>query len=702
MNSMIRPRHSLFALLLAIFLLATAHAAPGTGVSQPEMPVLHEVFIPLPDGTRLAADLFTPAGLSLGGEGGERLPVLLEYLPYRKTEGRSRSADLYHYFTSRGYVVARVDIRGTGASEGRLIPHEYSAIELDDGEQVIAWLAAQPWSNGKVGMFGISWGGFNAIQMAVRAPPALNAFVAVMATEDLYQDDVHYMDGILHMDSWMMSHDLYNALPGAPDYVLDEAWQRDRFDTEPSIFTYLRQQRDGPFWDRASARDKYDQIKVPGFHIGGWYDGYRDSVARMVENVSVPVKGLVGPWDHFWPHDAWPGESIEWRAEAVRWFDHWLKGEDTGMLEEPKLAVFMRDWHPPSADIETVPGHWRWLDSWPPAGQQIKTLYAQAGGLLATAPAAAGQAPAALPYKASIGVEAGGPVMWWGSVAPDQQGTDDHSLVFETEPLAEPLQIVGLPRALLQVSADAVRGNWIARLSNVAPDGQVTQVAGAAFNGTHRKSAREPSALLPGEWFDLDIEMRFTSWTFPAGHRIRLAVNNAQWPMLWPTPYPMTTQLKLGGAGGARVLLPLAPPPGKETPQFASPAPAPVMAGFHTLDAGNVTGYGEIREVQVDPETGEAVALAANSGGQAYPWGTERFEEKIEFRTLDSDPARSSMHGTYAIEVALPERLLRFEASIKLRSDRDNFYLDFTRRQLLDGQLQREKHWQESIPRDYQ
>ena len=147
------------------------------------------------------------------------VPVLLEYLPYRKHEARSRNWPLYSYFVERGYVVAAVDIRGTGNSEGRLIPHEYSEIEQKDGEFVIDWLSKQPWSNGNVGMFGISWGGFNSIQMAARNMPALKAIVAIDATEDLYQDDVHYMDGIMHLDSWEMSMDLDNARPGAPDYV---------------------------------------------------------------------------------------------------------------------------------------------------------------------------------------------------------------------------------------------------------------------------------------------------------------------------------------------------------------------------------------------------------------------------------------------------------------------------------------------------
>ena len=123
-------------------------------------------------------------------------------------------------------------------------------------------------------------------------PPALKAFVAAMATEYLYQEDVHYMDGIMHTDSWMMGHDLNNAVPGAPDFTLDEEWVEKRFNVEPSVYTYMRHQRDGPFWDRASARGRYETIEVPGYHIGGWYDGYRNSLPRMLENVKGPGQGV--------------------------------------------------------------------------------------------------------------------------------------------------------------------------------------------------------------------------------------------------------------------------------------------------------------------------------------------------------------------------------------------------------------------------
>ncbi len=301
------------ALLLGFSSLSLSAAQPA---SAPQYQVeMKEAWITLPDGVRLAADLYMPAG----DVESKKFPVILEYLPYRKTEARARNYSMYSYFVERGYVLARVDIRGTGNSEGKLIPYEYSDIEQVDGETVIDWLSKQPWSNGKVGMFGISWGGFNSIQMAGRNPPALKAMIAIDATEDLYQDDVHYMDGIMHLDSWEMSQDLDNARPGAPDYVIDEAYFRDRFDTQPWMMTYKRQQRDGPFWDRGSLRDRYETIRIPTFHIGGWYDGYRDSLPRMLANVKAPVKAMIGAWSHAFPHDPYPqpGHGMASRGGAL-------------------------------------------------------------------------------------------------------------------------------------------------------------------------------------------------------------------------------------------------------------------------------------------------------------------------------------------------------------------------------------------------
>jgi putative CocE/NonD family hydrolase len=652
-------------------------------------------WITLPDGVRLSADLFQPTG----GLAGEKFPVLLEYLPYRKHEARSRNWPLYSYFVERGYVVAAVDIRGTGNSEGRIVPYEYSDIEHEDGEVVIDWLSKQPWSNGSVGMFGISWGGFNSIQMAARDVPALKAIIAIDATEDLYQDDVHYMDGIMHLDSWEMSMDLDNARPGAPDYVVDDENFRNRFDVEPWTLSHKRQQRDGPYWDRASLRGRYDEIRIPTFHIVGWYDGYRDSVARMLQHVkNAPVKGMVGAWHHTWPHQPYPGPGMEWRHEAIRWFDQFLKGEDTGILDEPRFAVFVRDWHPPGPQLENAPGKWRFEDGWPIVRIRDRVLYPQPDHTLDTA------APAAtthrLGYVPSSGFEAGGPVMWWGDVAHDQRGTDAFSLVYDSGPLEEDLEILGFPRAMLTVAADTMRANWIARLSDVAPDGTVTQVTGAAMNGTHRDSAREPKAIVPGEPFELDVEMHFTSWVFPKGHRIRLAVNNAQWPMLWPTPDLMTTQLQLGTS---RLTLPVVPFELRPVPDFLPPSRDDAeYAGVESLEAGTTSGYGEISSVDRNPATGTVVAKATNGSATRYPWGIERSHETIRYEINDSAPADAGVTGTHRLEVELPGRTLVWDAELTFRSDRENFFYTYRRRLTENGKPVREKTWNETIPRDHQ
>jgi putative CocE/NonD family hydrolase len=689
--------------VIALALLATLAAAP-----QPPSPPVYGVemkgaWVPMPDGARLAADLFVPTG----GRRGERFPVLLEYLPYRKTEDQADNWSFYSYFVTRGYVVARVDIRGTGNSEGRLIPYEYSEIEQEDGESVIDWLAKQPFSTGKVGMFGISWGGFNSIHMAMRRSPALKAIIAVDATDDLYQDDVHFMDGIIHVDSWEMGQDLRNMVPGAPDFVLDDAYFRDRFDTPPWMLTYKREQRDGPFWKRTALKERYDAIQIPTFVIGGWYDGYRDSVPRMLEHLKAPVKAMVGPWHHSYPHDGWPKPQMEWRHEAIRWYDQWLKGRNTGIMDEPRFAVFVRQYHPPDPKIEEVKGEWRWEDGWPIARIQNKALYPQPNHTLAAAvPAATTHSLRNVP---TVGLEAGGPVMWWGDVPPDQTPTDAYSLVYDTDPLTEDLEILGLPLAQLRVSADAPLANWFARLNDVAPDGTVTQVAGAAQNGAHRKSAESPEPLVPGETFPLDIEMHFTSWVFPKGHRIRLAVNNAMWPMLWPSRYPVTTTLSLGGADGTRVQLPVVPPGARPKPSFLPPATDPKPPAFleapapaHDEDDSTISGYGEISRVERDVATGTTKVIALNGGTSRFPWGTRRYEESITHTLSDLHPEAATVAGEYKYTLTLKDRVLVFESNVVFRSDTDNFYYQGFRRVSQDGKVLREKNWKDTIPRDFQ
>jgi putative CocE/NonD family hydrolase len=657
---------------------------------------LQEAAIAMADGTKLAADLWMPTG----GAAGERFPVLLEYLPYRKDESRGDRYGVYSYFVNRGYVVARVDIRGTGRSEGRLIAYEYTDEEQSDGEAVIAWLAAQPFSNGKVGMFGISWGGFNSIHMAMRSPPALKAIIAIEAADDLYEDDVHYIDGMMHVDSYEFEMDIENAMPGAPDYRIDEAYFRDRFDTTPWFLVYKKEQRDGPFWDRTSPNAHYERIRTPAFLIGGWYDGYRDSIPRMLEHVKAPVKAMIGPWSHDWPSSGFPDVPVEWRHEAVRWFDHWLKGRDTGIMDEPRFAVYVRDWHPPGTDVEKIPGRWRWEDGWPIERTDAWTLY-PGGDDRGLAPKPPRAQVDRLRYQPSVGVEAGGPVMWYGDLGWDQRPADAMSLVYETPPLEQDVEILGFPRARLKASVDAPLAYWFVRLSDVAPTGEATLVAAAGVNGAHRESAAAPEALEPDRAYAFDVELHATSWVFPAGHRIRMAVNNAQWPMIWPTPYAMTASLHLGGADATRLILPVIPHEGRDAPVFVLPGEDPKLAGYGEYDSETPSGYAEIGVVERDYLARTARAIAKNAGTMSYPWGKVRYEEEIVHSTDDRHPERTAVKSKLARTVTLADRVLRFEGVLDFHSDATSFHYAYTRRLLQDGELVRERKWEESFPRDH-
>ena len=665
--------------------------ATALGVEPPSPPAynirMESGWIPMKDGIRLAVTLYMPNG----GKAGEKFPAVLEYHPYRKDDGTAqRDYELYSYFVRRGYVCARVDIRGFGNSEGVPTDREYSEQEQLDGLQIISWLAHQPWSNGNVGMMGISWSGFNSLQMAMRHAPGLKAIIAVDATAELFHDDVHYMDGMAHVDEFELNMDMAPGMTGAPDYTLDEKVLGPRFDAPPWSLLYLKHQHDGPFW-RSPVRP-YSEIRIPCFIIGGLLDGYRDSITDMLQQTKAPLKAIVGPWNHTFPHDAVPGPEIEWRAEAVRWWDYWLKGRDTGVLNDPRLVIYMQHWHPPDPNLPNVPGEWRREDSWPPRDVRDTVFFPQPNHTLQnTAPATEVHQ---LKYVPSIGVEAG---FWWGELLSDPRPVDAFSLVYDSAPLREDVAILGRPRALLKASATAPLADWFARLSDVAPDGTVTQITGAGINGAQRESMTEPRALEPGKVYPLDIVMHLTSWVFPKGHRIRLAVSNALWPMILPTPYSMTTSLELGG-DGSRLILPVVPVKGTPAPAFQPPQPAEQRPDIKSI------GYPWPGEwtLERDEANQKATVRWKGKAETDYPWGKEIDYENLVYDVDDAHPETSAVHGEAESIFTLKGRELRWRGHLSVTTDQKNFYYKYTRELLKDGRMVKQQTWEETIPRDHQ
>jgi hypothetical protein len=413
----------------------------------------------------------------------------------------------------------------------------------------------------------------------------------------------------------------------------------------------------------------------------------------MMMHLKSPVKALLGPWNHTYPNDATPGPEFEWRESAVRWWDRWLKGVNSGIEKEPSLTVYMRHWYPPDPGAREIPGEWRTENSWPPAGMNERTMY------LATNHALSAASPVAsadeLKYVPTAGVDAG---FWWGELTNDQRPSDAYSLVYDSPPLEQETAILGFPRVYLSASATAPLADWFARLSDVAPDGTTTLITGAGLNGAQRESDTDPKDLEPGRIYQLQIEMHVTSWVFPRGHRVRVAISNALWPMLWPTPYPMTTTLALGGENPSRLVLPVVPLHGASPAPFPPPANDPSLPGF-THGGGTFPGIYEL----VRDENQHTSRINWHSDTFAgFPWGKEDYHEALSYAAADDNPAVSSVRGEAETKIELKGRVVLFKSVLELHSDAKNFYYHYERDLLENGETIRTKTWAVTIPRDHQ
>jgi uncharacterized protein len=644
-------------------------------------------WLKMPDGVRLAVTFWRPTGAN------EKLPVLLEYLPYRKEDSfYQRDYPLYSWFVRRGFIMAKVDIRGTGSSEGHLPDREYSEQEMKDADEIIAQLSRLPGSNGSVGLWGISWGGFNAIQIAMRHPPALKAIIAVDATDDLYHDDVHQIDGVLHIDQYALQIDHENGLPAPPAYAIDSAYVHNRFEAPPWILTYLHHTVDGPWWRWNSLRFQYDKLTIPCFLIGGLLDGYRDAIPRMLDSVHAPIKAIIGPWNHSFPHDAVPGPAIEWRDQAVAWWNHWLKDEDNAVMAGPRLTVFVRDSVPPDAALVMTPGEWRQHD-WPIQFHRWETFYPDVNHRLRDHETQSDMIfVQALPYVAGVGTAV--PV-WWNDATGNQGPDDSQSLTYDTEPLDRTITMIGSPSVRLAVEASAPIADWTVRLEDVWPDGRVSLVTGALQSGAQRDSRLVPKPLVPDTVYAFTTPLHFTTWTFRQGHRIRLAIANSQFPMAWPTPYRMTTALVLDDARTALELPVIPPESGSPAPAFGSPAAPDTAPEARTLQE---TGYpGAIVTHNVVAKT-TAVDFLTRFSYQILDRRIENIE-KEHYETHDDAPAQSRFVGDESHHICRATRCILLRTGIDVQSDSTTLHVRVTRRLEENGRLVRTKIWTDTIPR---
>jgi len=549
---------------------------------------IENIWIPMPDGIKLAARVWLPEEADQ-----QPVPALIEYIPYRKRDlTRPRDEINHPYLAGHGYACLRIDLRGSGDSEG-VLRDQYLEAELSDGEACIAWVATQPWCDGKVGMFGISWGGFNALQIAARRPPALKAIVAACATDDLYADNMHYMGGCLLGDNLSEATTMFGHTSCPPDpQVVGERWREMWLErlSESGLWLdiWLRHQRRNEFWTRASVCEDYTAITCPVMAVSGWADGYTNAVFRLLQHLDVPRQGLVGPWGHKYPHQGIPGPAIGFLQEMLRWFDHWLKDIDNGIEDEPMLRAWMQDSVPPSTRYQHRPGRWVAEQSWPSKAIQQLPVAMSRYHLWMPGEDKANAQPTTdcVQSPLSLGLFAGK----WCSypAAPDlphdQRQEDGGALLYTSAPLVEPLEILGAPEVELSISVNRAVAQICVRLEDVLPDGKATRVTYGLLNLTHRHGSHSPEPVEPGKRYRVRVPMNHVAQSFPAGHRIRLAISTSYWPLVWPPPEaveialePLESQLLLPCRKPSTAdseLRPFGPPEGTPPPKQTMIEPA--------------------------------------------------------------------------------------------------------------------------------
>ena len=521
--------------------------------------MIENSFIAMPDGVRLAVQLWLP-------EAAPAAPVVLEYIPYRKRD-HYRAYDLYwgQTLAQYGIAYARLETRGSGDSEG-LLADEYLPSEQQDAVTAIAWLAARPWCNGAVGMRGVSWGGFSTLQTAALAPPALKAIMPMCASDMRYTDDAHYIGGAFALTGLKWATSMKVVMAGPPDpQITGPGWEaawRARLAATPAIAArWLDHQTNDAYWRQGSVAVDYSAIRCPTYVVGGLVDSYGNAIPRLLANLTVPRKGLYGPWKHGYPAPASPGPGLDWAFEEVRWWRHWLMGEETGIMREPMLRAYMPAVTAAEVAPGPIPGRWVAEDAWP-APAIVPRIYHLGGRGLHEAP----QPSETARYVADAIVGLG--KIEWVPFAPtelpaEQSADDARSLTFDSAPLTEDVEMLGAPVLRVRLASDRPWAKIAVRLTEVSPDGKPWLVSYGLLNLTHRDGQETPAALTPGRAYDVVAPLNFTAHRFKKGGRIRVAVSESLWPLVWPSPQVVTLTLDVAAC---RLELPVRPRPASEAP----------------------------------------------------------------------------------------------------------------------------------------
>jgi putative CocE/NonD family hydrolase len=664
-------------------------ASPRTP-SLADVDVIDPVWIPLADGCRLAARVWRPAGsVSAGG-----VPAIVEAIPYRRRDGTLvGDHGRYAWWAARGFAGVRLDLRGSGDSDG-VLEDEYLESEQDDIAEALAWVARQPWCSGRVGMIGYSWGGFSGLQVAARRPPELGAVVTINSTARRYTDDCHYTGGSVNahdMLSWATTMLAFDARPPDPAIVGPD-WRarwRQRLDVAPPMIErWLAHQLEDAYWRHGSVSFDYGAITVPVLAVGGWSDPYRNAVIDLVDHLEGPRFALIGPWAHGYPHVTDPGPRIDFLGECARFFGRYLRGDENGYDAQPVVRSYVQGYDAPAPFQQHRTGRWVSLRTWP--GERDSVLALHADGL---------RVGDATPFSRRIGstqttgLAAGSWCPYGGPSQPlDQRADDALSLVFDTPPLDEPLEILGFPELHLNVSADRPQALVAARVCDVDPTGVSLLVTRGVLNLAHRDGHDRVVPLEPGVPAEVALRLDAAGHRFERGHRLRLALSPTYWPWIWPSPRAAT----LAVSEGSHLRLPLLGAAEPWSP--GEPEDTPVLEEewitaspmSHVLVDEITTGRVELRS---QPDF-----LAGRRRIEALDLEVEDHGENV-YSIERNDPLSAEVRCVRSAALSRSGFDVRIEADARMRCSADEFIVETNLRAYDAGEEIASRRFETRVPR---
>ena len=651
------------------------------------------VLIPMPDGIDLAADIYKPNKKGV-------YPAVITYYPYRKDDFlKSYVESRIKYLVERGYVGMMIDTRGTGSSGG-YTERMLSDAETQDGYHAIRWTADQEWCDGNVGMMGVSYGGFTSYLLPTKNPPELRAVVPIYANDDWYEASfpggnfrTFHRAGIYGAMMLAM-----NSLPPLTDEGRWlEVWNHHLENNQPWLLSWLNNQVDGKIWQESSISKLYEKVNTPMYMIGGWHDIYPAAPLRLYEKINAPKKLLMGPWQHIAPNIGIPGPRVDYLYETVRWFDYWMKDVDTGIMDEPPITIFTREYDKPAPIRANESGFWRTELEWPIKGTENNALFFHSDNRLESSPPEKINDETVYDYDPTVGESLGlyrmGLGLGWG-LPLDQRRDEAKSVNYTTNELDDQIEVTGFPKCVIFISSTAKIVTFVVKLSDVSPKGESSLVSRGSMNATHRKSHEKPEELTPNEKYKLEITLDPISYVFKKGHRIRVSISSADFPFIWPTPENAVNRIYTNRDSPSHIIMPMIPKSNKIIePPFNTYTNTDMLKG-----EGNISEY----SITEDLLKGRKTWVLDYSEDLTV---SEKHEVKSSHRMkaeLDtSNPANVNVDAVHKMSFRHKNITAEVEASTKIISSVNDFYTTAILNVKLGNAEYFKKKWIESIPRNY-